>query len=184
MRIISGSRKGLKLNPIPKGSKSRPCSDKLKESLFNILTPIKDGARVLDLFAGSGQIGIEFLSRGAGSLILVESNNHMCRLIDRNLEKAAYLDRAKLFRGDYRRFLRKKEETFDYIFMDPPYGFSMESEAIDLINKNNILSDEGLLIIETGEKVNINSYSEELDKILDRLYGQSRLIIYKKTAKR
>ncbi len=123
MRVISGLRKGHKLKS-PKGQDIRPTEDRIKESLFNIIGPLKKESLVLDLFAGTGSIGIEFLSRGAKFVYFIDSSNESIRIIKDNLSLTKFLDSASIHKMDSInsiKFLREKGILFDYIFIDPPY---------------------------------------------------------------
>lgn len=182
MRIVSGERKGLKLYSPLKSSKARPSSDKLKESLFNIISPIKVGAEVLDLFGGSGQIGLEFLSRGAGFLYLCEKDKGMISLIEKNIEKASYKDKSFLYKGDFRLCLKKLNRKFDYIFLDPPYNFKMDDIAIKSIIERELLKKGGLLILESSIDKQIFDMPAAYNIIFERAYGHSKIIIFTKMA--
>ena len=118
MRIVAGSRKGARL-VAPKGLATRPTSDRVREAVFQLLRPL-DGARVLDLFAGSGALGLEALSRGAASATLVESARDALRAIERNVEKLA-LEGALVVRADAVRFVVASRARYDVVFVDPPY---------------------------------------------------------------
>lgn len=152
MRIIAGERRGMRLEPPKKNEKTRPTGDKTKESVFNILQPIRQDARVLDLFAGTGQIGLEFLSRGAGFAVFCEKSRTMGRILRQNVEKTGYADRSMVRIADYREVLTASKAPYDYIYLDPPFGFGMEEIAMDLIHKRGLLAPEGLVILETASE--------------------------------
>ncbi|MEX2212211.1 MAG: 16S rRNA (guanine(966)-N(2))-methyltransferase RsmD [Gaiellaceae bacterium] len=119
MRIIAGSRKGARIFA-PKGRETRPTSDRAREAAFNLIGPV-EGARVLDLFAGSGAMGLEALSRGAASAVFVEADRDAHRTIERNLDKLD-LTGARLVNSDALRFLATDTGTYDLVLCDPPYG--------------------------------------------------------------
>lgn len=158
-RVITGKYRGTILNA-PKGDNTRPTTDKVKEALFSIIQSRVADADVLDLFAGSGQIGIEFLSRGAGSVIMVEKAGSALGVIRSNLEKVHAADDSscRIFRGSYLKALEtfaQEGRSFDIIFMDPPYRMAHEAakEAADLISRNHLLRDGGILIVEHSSEL-------------------------------
>lgn len=139
MRIITGSAKGINLHT-PEGDATRPTSARAKEALFSMLQFDVEGRRVLDLFGGSGQLGLEALSRGAASCTFVDAAPAAAAVIRQNIEKTGFADRARVQNADYRNFLRKcKEDGFDLVFLDPPYA----SDA--LVDALLRLRDSGLL---------------------------------------
>src|SRR4249919_2887390 len=121
MRIVAGSRKGHTITA-PKGLATRPTGDRVREAAFNLIGPV-DGAAVLDLFAGSGAMGLEALSRGAASATFVENDRDACRTIDRNIEKLRVTG-ARVVRQDVRQALTMDRRTYDLILCDPPYGYA------------------------------------------------------------
>ena len=146
MRVISGSARGRKLNE-PKGNSIRPTSDKVKESVFNIIQFDIEGRRVLDLFAGSGQYGIEALSRGARSVVFIDSAPDSVKLVKENLKICGFSDRASVYARDALRYL-EGEETFDLIFIDPPYDTSLAVRAVQKIVEFDKLNINGIMICE------------------------------------
>lgn len=158
LRIIGGKAKG-RLLKVPKGSKIRPTSDKVRESLFNIIGPpaIKE-ARFLDLFAGSGAIGIEALSRGARSTTFVESNPKHARVIKINLEICGLQEHAEVICGDVSLVLDRlslSRPSYDIIFIDPPYNFSKWKMLLLKISKSVSISSYGFSIIEHSSRVSM-----------------------------
>ena len=150
MRVIAGSEKGRKL-VAPDGKDIRPTSDRMKEDLFNILAARLSGARFLDLFSGTGAIGIEALSRGADSAVFVDAASVL--LIKKNLALTGFTARAMVLKYDYAAALRKLNEKhmeFDLIFLDPPYKQNFIIKAVKLINDLRLLSPKGLLIAESA----------------------------------
>ena len=162
MRVIAGSARRLIL-VAPKGNETRPTSDKTKETLFNCLMPYIGGASFLDLFAGSGAIGIEALSRGASSCVFAEKSKEACECINKNLATTHLADKAVLEKGDVLGLISKLERKgpFDIIFMDPPFNCDLEKAAIKLISQSNILSDDGIIVIEASNETDF-SYLGEL----------------------
>lgn len=181
MRIISGINKGKKLYA-PEGMSVRPTSDKIKEALFNIIGPITDDARVLDLFAGSGNVGIEFLARGARQCIFVDSSNKSLGFVKKNLELCSFTDRARTVLGDYEKTIRNLAsggEKFDYIFADPPYNLNCGTNIARLVFEYNILNPGGLLIIETDKSETVMEDMEDMFKYKEKIYGRTRISILK-----
>ena len=159
MRVISGNKKGHRLKA-PKGTKVRPTEDRIKESLFNILGDIKSSSIVLDAFAGSGSIGIEFLSRGAKSAYFVDNYYESISTINKNLEHTKLIDKAEIIKSDIFRVLKsfsKNNILFDYIYLDPP--FNQEDLLISLLENiynENILNNQGLIIIEHEKDLDLD----------------------------
>ena len=131
MRIIAGSKRGKKLITL-EGEQVRPTTDRVKESLFNILQFQLEGRRFLDLFAGSGQIGLEALSRGAAAAVFVDSSKDSIRVVQKNLESTGFQDRAKVVQLDFASYLRGCRELFDIAFLDPPYRTGLLEQALPL----------------------------------------------------
>ena len=148
MRIISGSARGRRLKE-PVGLEIRPTSDMVKESIFNIIQFDIEGRRVLDLFAGTGQMGIEALSRGAKSAAFVDSGSDAIKLIHNNLKLCAFSESAAVYRRDAMKFLESRDEAYDLIFIDPPYDTGLVSAAIEKIIRFDKLSVNGIIICET-----------------------------------
>lgn len=152
MRIISGKARGTKLNTL-EGLETRPTLDRIKESLFNILQNRIYGAKVLDLFAGSGALGLETLSRGADVAVFCDNSYQAIQIIKENVSKTHFENQAKIFKKDFKEILNSlKNERFDIIFLDPPYESDLDLDALEIIIENNMLSDEGIIILETDRK--------------------------------
>jgi len=146
MRVISGTARGRKLRE-PAGNKIRPTSDRVKESVFTIIQFDIEGRRVLDLFAGSGQYGIEAMSRGARSAVFVDTFSDAVRLVRENVEKCGFSNISSIYTRDALRFL-ESDEKYDLIFMDPPYDTSLAEQAIEKIVRFDKLNINGIIIIE------------------------------------
>ena len=183
MRVISGKARGTKLNTI-ESEKTRPTLDRVKESLFNILQyDIKDTV-VLDLFAGSGALGIESLSRGAKKAYFCDTNIDAIKVIKQNLERTNLQDNAIVEKTDFEKFLNTfdKKNYFDIIFLDPPYKLNYSIIACDLIVKNSLLKHDGMIIIETDEKARDTEELKKIDELEifdERKYGRANLIFIK-----
>lgn len=180
MRVISGTAKGTKLNSIDELS-TRPTLDRVKEALFNIIqTKIPDSI-ILDLFSGSGAIGIEFLSRGCEKAYLCDNSQNAVNMINQNLERTRLKDKAVVMKKDYKKCLQdlgKENIAFDVIFIDPPYKDNIAVDAVETILSLKLLKEEGFIIIETDEKDREIENLKKLDvQIYDcRKYGRVNLI--------
>ena len=168
MRVIAGKARRLNLKTIP-GNDTRPTTDRIKETLFNILQPEIPGCRFLDLFSGSGAIGIEALSRGADYAVFVEKNPKACACILENLSFTKLSEGGKLLNMDVLQALRSMEgqAAFDCIFMDPPYKNELERQVLEYL-KDSSLADEDTLIIVEADLHTDFSYVEELGYELSR----------------
>lgn len=180
MRVISGTARGTKLNSIEEMS-TRPTLDRVKESLFNIINSRIEDSVILDLFAGSGAIGIEFLSRGCKMAYFCDCSSKAVKMIHQNLEKTRLQENAKVLNEDYKKCLEKlaqQKVKFDVIFIDPPYKDDIAVNAVKMILSLNLLGKDGIIIIETDEKEREMSNLKDLDiNIYDiRKYGRANLI--------
>ena len=180
MRIISGINKGKRLYA-PEGASVRPTGDKIKEAIFNMLGYIGEDAIVLDLFSGSGGVGIEFLARGAGECYFVDTSHKSLSYVKKNLELCKFNDRAKILINDYEKAianLSKEGRKFNYIFADPPYDLNCGINIAEKIFENNLLVQEGMLIIETdkSEKV-IENIHTHMVKYKEKIYGRTKISI-------
>ncbi len=171
MRIIAGSRKGARISA-PKGGDTRPTGDRVREAAFNLIGPVDDAA-VLDLFAGSGAMGLEALSRGAASAVLVESDREAVRAIERNVEKLG-LTRVRIDRRDVLQALATDRGTYDLILCDPPYGYAEHERLAPYLAK--ALAADGLLVYETGARE--MPEIQGLHLRTSRTYGSARLTLF------
>ncbi len=162
MRVISGSARGKVLDAVP-GMNTRPTTDRVKESVFNILQFRVAGAVMLDLFAGTGQMGIEALSRGAARAVFVDQSPKAMSVIRKNIAAARVQTRAELIQTDFRQALQRlKAQKFDIIFLDPPYGGEILNSALNAVEVFDILSTDGIIICESSVEDAIvcpNSYA-------------------------
>jgi 16S rRNA (guanine(966)-N(2))-methyltransferase RsmD len=173
MRIIAGSRKGHRIDA-PKGRATRPTSDRVRENVFNLVAPWVEDAVVLDLFAGSGAIGIEALSRGAARAVFVESQPDAARTIDRNLERLR-LTGAEIVRRDAGHFLATETRTFDLVFCDPPYEEYAALEPALARHLPRLLAEDGFAVVETGAKTEPRL---PLAQRTSRRYGSARITLF------
>ncbi|MBR6642169.1 MAG: 16S rRNA (guanine(966)-N(2))-methyltransferase RsmD [Lachnospiraceae bacterium] len=163
MRVIAGSRRHLLLKTVP-GMAVRPTQDRTKETLFNILNPYLADCRFLDLFSGSGAIGIEALSRGAGDVVLVEQSAESLACIKENLKSTKLTEEARLLGMDVFRaipLLEAEGRAFDIIFMDPPYDKELEKQVLVRLADSCLVDEQTLLVVEASLQTDF-SYLEEL----------------------
>ena len=152
MRVITGTARGRRLKE-PVGLETRPTADRVKEGIFSSIQFELEGRRVLDLFGGTGQMGIEALSRGAAHATFVDLRKEAVGIIRENLSLTGFSDRATVVQGDYLAFLTRCRETFDVIFLDPPYGSGMLEKALETITTIDIVSENGIIVCENGSTV-------------------------------
>ncbi len=182
MRVISGTARGLRLAS-PDGEGTRPTLDRVKEALFSMLTPYVRGARVLDLFAGSGALGIEALSRGAERAVFVDRSREAEAAVRANLERARLTDRAELLRTDALEYLSAASaagEGFTLIFLDPPYESGLYEKAISLITARGLLAPSGIIAAEWDAPVGPPKAPPELESIRDRHYGRVNITLLRR----
>lgn len=183
MRIIAGIARSVPLITA-KGDETRPTTDKVKETLFNMLQGFVSDATFLDLFAGSGQIGLEALSRGAKEAVFVERYEDSVKCIKTNIKKTKFEDKAPVLKMDVLaaiRALQTEKKVFDLIFMDPPYGKGMERPVLEALSSSNILASDCLIVIEADRNLDF-SYVEDLDYMIvkDKIYKNNRHIFLRK----
>lgn len=176
VRVISGMARGLKLASL-EGLETRPTLDRVKEALFSMLFDKCTDAVVLDLFAGSGALGIEALSRYAAKCIFVDLNPKAVEVIRSNLKKTPFSDKAKAILSDSIEFLKKTEEKFDLVFLDPPYKAGLYDEALKIISERQLLNKGALVVAECDITHELNATGFEILK--DKTYGKVRLYVLK-----
>lgn len=178
MRIISGEKKGTRLFSLKK-RKIRPTSDKVKGAIFNVLVSVED-KKILDLFAGSGALGIEALSRGAKEAVFVDSSFTSLDLIRKNLEKLGFKDKSRLIKKNVLRFLKGETEgKFDLILADPPYGKGLCQKVLEILSEKEILNPDGVLVIEHHKKEKIEKL-ENFILLQERKYGDTLVSFFRK----
>ena len=174
MRIIAGSRKGHRIDA-PKGRATRPTSERVRENVFNLVAPWLEDAAVLDLFAGTGAMGIEALSRGAARAVFVESQQDACRMIEHNLDKLR-LTGAEVSCRDVGRFLGSDTRTYDLVFCDPPYEeYAALEPALARYIPRLLADDDALLVLETSAKTEPQL---PLEQRTSRRYGAARITLF------
>jgi 16S rRNA (guanine966-N2)-methyltransferase len=179
MRIISGASKGRKL-ATPKDLSLRPTSDRVKESIFNILRGQIEAGAVLDLFAGTGNLGIEALSRGAKEVIFVEKGKQALRLIQKNLAQFGMEERSEVLPTDANRaigILKQRGKTFDLIFMDPPYEQGLIENTLMMLNSHPIFHKDSVLIVEHHRRERLSSAIKGWNLIRQRQIGETVISI-------
>ena len=179
MRVISGKAKGIVLKT-PDGMATRPTADRVKEALFSILQFDLPGTRVLDLFGGSGQLGIEALSRDAKSAVFVDEREDACKLIRENLKRSGFQTQGKVVRSDYMAYLRSCKEMFDIILLDPPYAEVFLENALKTITEIDILETGGIIVAERPVNKELPFDFPGYVRSKDYKYGKTLLTLYRK----
>ena len=174
MRVITGTARGRKLLE-PAGMDIRPTTDQVKEAIFNILQGDVEGRRVLDLFAGTGQLGIEALSRGAESCVFVDESREAVKLVKANLEKCGFS--GEVFQGDALRFLESREK-YGLIFLDPPYRSGLYGELLQRIKHFDKLLTGGIMVVETPADYEPESPGLPYAKLRSYRYGKVRITTF------
>lgn len=174
MRVITGSARGRRLKT-PDNDEIRPTTDNVKESLLNILQFDIEGRRVLDLFAGTGQLGIECLSRGAVGVTFVDKDREAVRIVRENLKSCGLT--APVLQEDALRFLDRGQQ-FDLIFVDPPYDSGLYEAVLEKINSVDILSDGGIIVCEARREKALPEMSAPYHRSREYRYGKVKLCLY------
>jgi len=175
MRITAGSLKGREIVS-PKGDKARPTSSRLREAVFNISGSLVEEAIFLDLFAGSGIMSFEAISRGAKSATLIEQGKGQLAAIRKSVERFGIEDRVRCIRGDVEVHLKRLEESFDLIYADPPYSKGLGKKILKLVDHGNLLKKGGLFFLEEGVKLEEELTSLSLKET--RKYGSTFLHLF------
>ena len=177
MRIVAGKYKRTPLKTL-EGNDTRPTKNMVKEALFSSISIFED-CEFLDLFAGSGAIGIEAISRGAKKVVFNDINIKACGIIKDNLAKIK--QEAKIFNLNYEECLFKLNDyPFDYIYLDPPYAFKEYDRIFELIEKYRLLKNEGMIIVEVRKDVDLNDKYYEVELFKEKRYGISKLLYYRR----
>lgn len=176
MRIIAGLHKGRRLKPI-KGNSIRPTTDRVREAVFNVLGERPRGAEVLDLFAGSGALGMEALSRGALHAVFVDKDFYAVKLIKSNLELIHEISRGTVIKGDVFRVFAKLAlyGPYDIIFADPPYRTAFQEELVGLIIQDKLLSADGVLVFETSPDFTFKKTLGFFREVKTKQYGDTKV---------
>ena len=179
MRVITGKARGISLKT-PNGTTTRPTAERVKEALFSIIQFEIQGARVLDLFSGTGQLGIEALSRGAKYAVFVDENDAACRLTKENLKRTKLDDLCQVIRSDYLSYLKTTQEKFNIIFLDPPYSEVFLENSLNLITEIDILQSGGIIVAERPVGKDLSLEFAGYSRSKDYKYGKTLLAIYRK----
>jgi 16S rRNA (guanine966-N2)-methyltransferase len=185
MRIISGKARGTKLYTLD-GTATRPTLDRVKESLFNIIQNDIEDSTVLDLFSGSGAIGLEFLSRGAKRAVLCDNSKDAIKIIKQNVQKTHFEEKAEVYNMEFTKLVeRLQNQKFDIIYIDPPYATDFIKISLEKIIEYELVNENTKIIVETDDETRILNQIEKMDvEITDkRKYGRATIIFlkYRKT---
>ena len=181
MRITGGSRRGRRLVPWEEAG-IRPMRDFVRTALFNILADLVPGARFLDLFCGTGSVGLEALSRGAADCVFVDHSAEACGITRRNLDALGLLKRAKVIQADYAEgieYLQRRGRRFDLVFIGPPYGKGLADAALRRLSESRLFHDESVIVSEVYKKELLSPAYGVLHSVDRRLYGDNELHFYR-----
>ena len=179
MRVITGKARGVQLKT-PDGMLTRPTTDRVKEALFSIIQFDIPTSRVLDLFGGTGQLGIEALSRGAKSAVFVDHQENACKLIRENLRRTRLEADGKVVRADYLDYLRRCREQFDIVFLDPPYAEVFLENALKCITEIDISQSGGIIVAERPLGKELPWEFDGFTRSRDYKYGKTLITVYRK----
>ena len=179
MRVIAGKARGRQLKT-PDGMLTRPTADRVKEAMFSILNFDLPGAKVLDLFAGTGQLGIEALSRGALHAVFVDERDDACNLVKENLRRTEFHAQGRVIRADYQNFLRGCKEKFDIVLLDPPYSEVFLENSLKIITEIDILQSGGIIAAEYPFGKALPAKYSEIFQSKEYKYGKTVLTIFRK----
>ena len=179
MRVITGSARGIPLKA-PEGLQTRPTADRVKEALFSIIQFEISGAKVLDLFGGSGQLGIEALSRGAKSAVFVDAGESACKIIKENLKQCKLESQSTVIKCDYMEFLKRNRAQYNIIFLDPPYAEVFLENALKCITEIDILQSNGIIVAERPLGKELPGDYPGYTRSKDYKYGKTLLTIFRK----
>ena len=178
MRVITGTARGTKLKT-PEGMLTRPTTDRVKEALFNIIQ-FDIAGDVLDLFAGTGQLGIEALSRGASRAVFVDHRQYAAALVRENLRRTHFEDRGEVVCADFTQYLARCRRKFRLIFLDPPYDTTLLDKCLEIVQNVDILTDGGIIVCESRREKVLPELKAPFARIIDRNYGKIKITVYKK----
>ena len=179
MRVIAGTARGVRLKT-PVGELTRPTADRVKEAVFSILQFDLPSSRVLDLFGGTGQMGIEALSRGAATAVFVDSRREACKLIQENIRLTKMEQQSRVIQSDYLSYLQRCTDRFDLIILDPPYAEVFLENSLKCISEIDILSDRGIIICERPADKVLDLDFPGLKRGKDYRYGKTWITVFRK----
>ena len=177
MRVITGSARGVRLATL-EGTHTRPTAERTKEAVFSMIQFDIEGRAVLDLFAGSGQMGIEALSRGARSCVFVENAADAAAVVKKNLQATKLTDRGTLLQRDALDFCRHPMGKFDLVFLDPPYAAGLLDSVLPAVT--TLVNRGGTIICETAPETELPETVGEFTLVRDKRYGKSRIRLYRR----
>ncbi|MGG1214828.1 16S rRNA (guanine(966)-N(2))-methyltransferase RsmD [Micromonospora provocatoris] len=181
MRVVAGERKGMPLKAVA-GSTTRPTTDKVKESIFNIIGPFFDGGTALDLFAGSGGLGIESLSRGAEHAIFIEKDAKAYQVLQENIKKCRYENCSELFRIDAKRAVKallKRDILFNLVFLDPPYHHKEYYDLVQVLVDHDKVQPNGIILCEHAKEVELPTSFGAFLLQRQETYGGTIISVYR-----
>lgn len=182
MRVIAGERKGFRLKA-PKNRDIRPTEDRMKETIFNIISPIRYGTTVIDCFSGTGSIGIEFLSRGASYAYFIDNSKDAVNLIHENIEHTKYAEHSEVIFGDFLRVIsqmKQREVAPAYIYLDPPFkNIELLSRALCALDNSNVCGENCLIIVESDKLFNDKAMYHSFSLVDRRDYKTKSISFYK-----
>lgn len=181
MRVITGIARGRRLKE-PNGMETRPTTDRVKEGIFSSIQFEVEGRKVLDLFGGTGQMGIEALSRGAAHCTFVDLQKQAVAIIRENVNSTGFADQSAVIQGDALAYLSRCREKFDLIFLDPPYESGLLEKAMELITTIDIVSENGIIVCENGSKYGWPMVEEPYRMQKEYRYGKIRTALYRRNA--
>lgn len=177
MRVITGTARGKRLKEL-EGMETRPTTDRVKEGLFSAIQFDIEGRRVLDLFSGTGQLGIEALSRAAAHCTFVDMRKDAVALIRENLSVCGLGEQARVVQGDAMAFLTGCREKYDLLFLDPPYGSGLLEKTLDAAAKIDIMTENGIIICESAAERELPALSAPYEKGREYRYGKIKITLY------
>lgn len=180
MKVISGTLKGRNIEGYDIDG-TRPTMDRVKESLFGMIQDYVKGSVVLDLFAGSGNLGIEAISNGANMCYFIDNNNEVIKILNKNITNLQIKDKSKIILSDWKKFLNEsatKNIKFDLIFVDPPYDYNVYEKILEKVSTLNLLNENGLIILE-HHNLKFNDRYNNLILFKQKKYGNKSVNIYK-----
>ncbi len=183
MRVISGTARGRRLKEL-QGMDTRPTTDKVKESLFNIIQFELEGRTVLDLFAGTGQLGVEALSRGARSCTFVDQRKDAAALVRENVRLCGFSERARVVQGDALSFLSACRERFDVALLDPPYQTGLLEKSLNALIQFDILGEYGIIVCESAADRILPPLAPPWEQGREYRYGKIKLTVFRRAGAR
>lgn len=180
MRIVAGEMRSRTVEAV-KGMETRPTQDHIKEAIFNRIGPYFEGGKMLDLFAGSGNIGFESLSRGIEYAVLVDKSYPAIQTITKNATNLKVMDRCRILKMDYMAALGLvNNETFSLIYIDPPYALDAYNKAMNYISDHTMVEENGIVVLESAKEDSFAQRYGDLELVHEKIYGISKVTIYRR----